>query len=69
MSPRKIVTCAVKDCGQQYPQTTGRPLRVCQTHRVAEQFILDGQMSRYCQQCARPHSLSRFSGLRKGCEA
>eukprot|EP00951_Prasinocladus_malaysianus_P027002 scaffold241042_cov50-Prasinocladus_malaysianus.AAC.1 len=62
-----IITCVVQGCGEMFIQTTRRPIRICSAHRTSEQFIIDGEASRYCQQCSRPHSLSRFTDTRRGC--
>ena len=37
--------------------------RICQEHRNAHSVIINGQRQRFCQMCARFHTLDKFDGM------
>eukprot|EP00951_Prasinocladus_malaysianus_P050177 scaffold677771_cov57-Prasinocladus_malaysianus.AAC.1 len=61
------VTCTVDTCDLEFPRITGRVIHVCPEHRSAAQVDINGVPSRFCQQCSRPHEVTRFKGLQRGC--
>ena len=40
-------------------------LRVCDTHLNAPAIVVDGALSRFCQQCGRFQGLDEFTGAKK----
>eukprot|EP00951_Prasinocladus_malaysianus_P020607 scaffold168958_cov34-Prasinocladus_malaysianus.AAC.1 len=62
-----LITCMVPGCKAEFPQTTGRAIRICPEHKTSD-FTANGEILRYCNQCSRPHELSRFLGDSHSCE-
>jgi len=57
--------CAADGCTTVPGGGAAGPL--CAEHKEAEEFLRDGERSRYCTQCTRSHSLFDFDGKRRTC--
>ena len=43
--------------------------RICNVHIRLPQFMRQGKLQRFCQQCGRCHELSEFEGNQRSCRA
>lgn len=57
-------TCRVPSCHADL--STGKKFnvryRICEEHRTCQEVLVDGQDQRFCQMCARFHTLDNFDG-------
>mmetsp|Transcript_43364 Transcript_43364/g.112343 ORF Transcript_43364/g.112343 Transcript_43364/m.112343 type:complete len:865 (-) Transcript_43364:303-2897(-) len=58
--------CGADGCEIALPAGGGL-LPLCANHLKAEAFLREGELSRFCTQCARAHSLDSFDGKRRTC--
>eukprot|EP00873_Tetraselmis_striata_P010233 jgi/Tetstr1/430497/TSEL_020305.t2 len=60
--------CAADGCATVLPGGAAAGL-LCAEHTKAEDFLRDGEPSRYCTQCTRSHNLRDFDGKRRTCRS
>jgi hypothetical protein len=55
------------DCGLSLARVRSYNVKsqLCETHHKAFQFLLDGCVSRFCQQCCKIHPLSEFDSNKR----
>ncbi|KAG2436212.1 hypothetical protein HXX76_006524 [Chlamydomonas incerta] len=64
-------TCVVEGCGVSLAglKRYFTRLRICEAHLACPQIVVDGVLSRFCQQCGRFQPLDEFTGKKKSCTA
>ncbi|KAL4443476.1 hypothetical protein ABPG75_011213 [Micractinium tetrahymenae] len=60
-------TCRVKGCRRELAESFNLRYRICAYHYRLPSIELDGEPSRYCQQCARFQHVDAFDGERRSC--
>eukprot|EP00873_Tetraselmis_striata_P002115 jgi/Tetstr1/422379/TSEL_013219.t1 len=65
---RAAKVCAADGCSAAAP-ATGASQLLCPDHLKAEEFLRDGEPSRFCTQCTRAHDLASFDGKQRACRA
>lgn len=70
-SQNAIVFCRVDGCGRDLTSSSRYSIRqrICEEHLQALQVTFQGQICRFCQQCACLQPLEEFDDLKRSCRA
>eukprot|EP00192_Tetraselmis_astigmatica_P004542 CAMPEP_0117693552 /NCGR_PEP_ID=MMETSP0804-20121206/26945_1 /TAXON_ID=1074897 /ORGANISM="Tetraselmis astigmatica, Strain CCMP880" /LENGTH=499 /DNA_ID=CAMNT_0005507121 /DNA_START=129 /DNA_END=1629 /DNA_ORIENTATION=- len=62
--------CQVPECTENLldHKAYNQRYKICPFHRTREELVINGQSLRFCQQCAKLHSVSDFEGTKRSCK-
>lgn len=63
------VTCQIEGCTNVCETSYYRKYKICQEHGKSPAVSIKGEVVRFCQKCARFHSLVEFDDNRRSCRA
>ncbi|KAG2499696.1 hypothetical protein HYH03_002631 [Edaphochlamys debaryana] len=71
LDDRGPLTCVVEGCDASLAglKRYFTRLRICEAHLASPAIVVNGVVSRFCQQCGRFQPLSDFTGKKKSCAA